>query len=162
MTHPDRGAGQPPESQLLDVWGDTVDRGHLLKAVIIGGAGGLIPMLIADELFPRVEDNASLAHAYALLVGLVASVLMGVICAKLFPPKRVIVESGADDADRQEVLAVLRSERHGIGSVANLPEETKAEMRELELYDLFRDAESEDATSSRLAGAAGSSKGGQN
>jgi hypothetical protein len=126
-----------PGEELLDVWGDTVDRRHLRLAVLIGGAGGLVPLLIADELIPHIEENAALAHAYALLVGLVACVLVGGLCAKLFAPKRIVVEAGTDDEARAEVLDALRGERHGLGSIDDLPAATVAELRELELLDLF-------------------------
>jgi hypothetical protein len=147
MRRPDRGPRQAASHELLEIWGDTVNGRHLLYAVLIGGTGGLLPLLLADALLPRIEDNRSLAHAYALLVGLIACVLMGVICARLFSPQRVVVEAGAEDSDRQEVLNVLRGERLGLGTVGSLPAETVAELRELELYDLFRDGEAESAAS---------------
>jgi hypothetical protein len=59
------------------------------------------------------------------------------VCAKLFKPKREVVEESSDLASRTAVLDQLAAEAGGLGSVADLPEEVAAEMKELGLYDVF-------------------------
>jgi len=72
-----------------------------------------------------------------MLVGLAGCIISGVVCAKLFPPKREVVEAAADPFWREEVLAQLVAESKSIGSISDLPSETIQELKELGLYELF-------------------------
>ena len=66
----------------------------------------------------------------------------GVICARIFPPKRVVTEQdiSSDPAWRAEVLAELENQPGGLGRIADLPPAVVNELKELKLYDLFADA----------------------
>lgn len=74
-----------------------------------------------------------------MLAGLGGCVLAGVICARLFPPKREVVEHSAshDPAWRAEVLAELAAQPGGLGTLADLPPAVVKELKELDLYELF-------------------------
>ncbi|MFI5428606.1 hypothetical protein [Aeromicrobium sp. UC242_57] len=72
------------KSSLLEVWGDTVDSRHLCGAIGLGLtiAGSLY--LAADQIMPSLVDDRTLAHSYALLIGLIGCLVAAVIAAKLF------------------------------------------------------------------------------
>ena len=61
------------------------------------------------------------------------------ICARLFPPKREVVEHSAshDPAWRAEVLAELAAQPGGLGTLADLPPAVVEELKALDLYELF-------------------------
>ena len=125
--------------RLVEVWGDTVDTRHLAWSIAIGLGVSLAGFLIARRLLVSAVATPELARAYAMLAGLAGCVLSGVICARIFPPKREVVEGDAvvDPAWRLEVLARLDEEHGGLGKLADLPPVVMAEMKELGLYELF-------------------------
>ena len=131
-----------PPGQLVEVWGDTVDVRHLAWAIVLGIGISLPAFFLATRVLASVVSSPDLARAYAMLAGLAGCVLAGVLCAVLFKPKRVVVEGeAADPFWRQEVLAKLAEQTGDLGSVDDLPPEVVKEMKELEIYDLFRDFE---------------------
>lgn len=132
---------EPTQPRYLEVWGDTVTGRHLGLSVIIGVVVSLGAYLAAHAYLSRVVAETSLAEAYSLLVGIGACVVAGVISGKLFPPKRRIVVEAAEGDSVAEVIATLSAERGGLGSVEDLPEATVRELKDLDLYDRFREAE---------------------
>jgi multidrug transporter EmrE-like cation transporter len=132
---------EPKKPQYLEVWGDTVTGRHLGLSVIIGVAVALGAYLAANVFFSRTVEEEALAGAYSLLVGIGACVVGGVVCGKLFPPKRRIVTEAAEGDSVGDVIEVLRAERGGLGSVDDLPEPTVRELKDLNLYDRFKAAE---------------------
>lgn len=123
--------------QLAEVWGDVVDVRHLLWAIIIGCAISLPAFLAASWLFTQFVPTPDLARTYALLVGLAGCLIAGAICAKLFPPKRVLKEEMSDVAAREEALAELAAETGDLGNIKDLPPAAVQELRDLGIYDLF-------------------------
>lgn len=121
---------------LVEVWGDVVDIAHLRWSVVIGCVLGLPSYLLAALLFGQVA-TPQLAKAYALLVGLAACLVAGVICARLFAPKRDLVEEPTDAAARDEAITELIAESGELGSVDDLPEAARRELRDLGIEDLF-------------------------
>ena len=128
-------------SHLVEVWGDTVDSRHLAWSVVLGIAISLGAFMVANRIFALFVHDAAMSRAYSMLVGLLACLVAGAVCARLFKPKRRVVEETADTARLQSVLDQLAAEPGGLGSVADLPPAVAAEMKELGLYDLFADAE---------------------
>ncbi|WP_286936940.1 hypothetical protein [Achromobacter sp. UBA4530] len=130
---------QAPSTRLAEVWSDTVDLRHLAWAIGIGISVSVAGFFAARRWLRGVVASPELAHAYAMLAGLAGCVLAGVICARLFPPKREVVEHSAthDPAWRAEVLAELAEQPGGLGTLADLPEAVVRELKELDLYDLF-------------------------
>lgn len=144
----DAAANNP---RLADVWNDTVDTRHLALSLLIS-----IPIcagcfLLANALFVQWVATPQIARAYAMLVGLAGCVVSGAICSALFKPKRTIVEEATDATALQEVITELRADIGGLGKLADLPPHTVAELRSLGLYELFRDAEAEDARAAATA-----------
>lgn len=131
------GTAHVPQGNLAEVWGDTVDLGHLGKAVLIGAAVSLACFFVANLLLAAAVSTPDLARAYAMLAGLGGCLVGGAICARLFPPKREVVEHSTESFWQEEVLDQLASEHGTLGSVSDLPAATVREMKELELYDLF-------------------------
>lgn len=133
-----------PRWRLIEVWNDTVDVRHLAWAIVIGIVISVASFLAASRLLRGAVESAQLAHAYAMLAGLAGCVIAGALCARLFEPKRRIVEDGqpADPAWWREVLADLNA-GGGLGTEGDLPPAAVAELKELELYDLFAKAQAE-------------------
>ncbi|MGJ7612903.1 MULTISPECIES: hypothetical protein [unclassified Variovorax] len=128
----------PARWRLVEIWGDTADLGHLAWAIVIGVAVSLTGYLVASRVLASLVSTPELARAYAMLAGLGGCVVSGVICAKLFTPKREVVEGAeADPRWREEVLAELAGEHGTLGSVDDLPPSVVREMKELQIYDLF-------------------------
>ena len=132
-----------------EVWGDIVDLKHLGLAVVIGGALSLATFLICIKILSPLAATAALGRSYAMLAGLIGCVVSGVICARLFEPKRIIVETETDPAWRMETMDQLAAEEGSIGNIADLSPAVAAEMKELGLYDLFA---SYDVNARRAAG----------
>lgn len=124
-------------SPFVEVWGDTVDIRHLAWSVVLGIAISLGAFEIARRVLSTSVPDAAMSRAYAMLVGLGGCLLAGAICAKLFKPKREVVEEASDLTRREAVLEQLAAEAGGLGSLADLPPEAVAEMKELGLYDVF-------------------------
>ncbi|MDQ0081755.1 hypothetical protein J2W35_002094 [Variovorax boronicumulans] len=128
----------PARWRLVEIWGDTADLGHLAWSIAIGIAVSLTGYLVASRVLMSTVGTPELARAYAMLAGLGGCVVSGLICAKLFTPKREVIEGAAADPRwREEVLAELAGEQGDLGSVDDLPPAVVREMKELEIHDLF-------------------------
>ncbi|HEX7865446.1 MAG TPA: hypothetical protein VF555_10875 [Variovorax sp.] len=128
----------PARWRLVEIWGDTADLGHLAWSIAIGVAVSLTGYLVASRVLASTVGTPELARAYAMLAGLGGCVVSGLICAKLFTPKREVVEgTDADPRWREEVLAELAAEHGGLGSMDDLPPVVVREMKELEIHELF-------------------------
>ncbi|NKY58182.1 hypothetical protein [Nocardia flavorosea] len=140
-TAPPASGGEHP--QYLEVWGDTVVGRHLAVSVVIGIGVSLAALLLSDWAFSSFVANESLAEAYALLVGIAGCVVAGVICGRMFRPKRIVVTDASEDVAVGEVIAALREERQGLGSLDDLPDHTRRELEDLGLQPRFAAAERE-------------------
>lgn len=138
LTQTSRSTSPP---RYFEVWGDTVVGHHLAIAVFLGGGLSVGALLVATRLFASTVDDSSLAKAYALLVGIAFCIISGVICARLFRPKRIIAADASEGDAVGDVIRILQEERQGLGTIADLPPATVRELKELDLYDRFIDAE---------------------
>ncbi|MDR5766804.1 MULTISPECIES: hypothetical protein [unclassified Caballeronia] len=137
-------SAETTEYQLVEIWGDTVDTRHLAWSVVLGIAISYGAFAIANRVLAAYVPDAAMARAYAMLVGLAGCLIAGAVCAKLFKPKREVVEEAHGAAGREEVLKQLANEAGGLGRVADLPPSVVAEMKELGLYELFAEYEQRD------------------
>ena len=135
--------------KLYEVWNDTVDSRHLAMAMAIGAAVSLATFFAAQQVLLGMVESAQMARAYAMLIGILGCLAGGIISALLFKPKREVVEHAADPTFRQQVLADLQAEHGTLGRLDDLPAEVVTELRELALYDLFREAEAAEARQSK-------------
>ncbi|MDI9900694.1 hypothetical protein QM716_12605 [Rhodococcus sp. IEGM 1409] len=141
---------EPTEQQqtYLEVWGDTVNGRHLAISVLVGSVVGASTLLAAQALFERVVSEPSLAQAYSLLVGIAACLLAGVVCGIFIKPKRIVALAAADAESIDGVITMMSEQRQGLGTLADIPEQSQQELRELGLYDHFATAEAEQAPAS--------------
>ena len=137
----DQPLSPPKRQNLYEVWGDTIDGRDLMLSIGIGAVVSLGAYFGALYLLQPIVESAQMAKTYAMLVGVLGCLGAGVISAKLFPPKRDVQEHAADPAFREQVVADLLKEYGSLGRLEDLSEEVIAELRELELYDLFREAQ---------------------
>ena len=141
---PGAAAGASP--RYAEVWGDTVDTAHLGWSVLIGVVVSFGAFELALRILQPLVTQAAMGRAYAMLVGLAGCLAAGAICARLFKPKRIVVEQEAsDEGVRAELIARLVAEAGPLGSVQALPGYVVAEMKEVGLYDLFADAQARHA-----------------
>lgn len=122
---------------LYEVWGDTVDKRHLAYAIGIGAVVSLGAFFVAQHLLLGWVASAQMARAYAMLIGILGCLGGGAISAALFKPKRLVVEHQADPAWRAQTLAALQNEFGDLGRLSDLPPQTVAELKEMDLYELF-------------------------
>lgn len=127
--------------ELFEVWGDTVDGRHLIYSIGIGAIVSLGAFFLAQYLFVGWVASLQMARAYAMLVGILGCLAGGALSAALFKPKRNVIEHLADPAWRSKILIDLQNEYGPLGSLTDLPSATIAELREMDLYDLFADYE---------------------
>lgn len=125
------------KQQLYEVWGDTVDSRHLGYSILIGAVVSLGAFFIAQHFLLSWVASAQMARAYAMLVGILGCLGAGMISASLFKPKRIVVEHQADPAQRAQLLQELKEEFGDLGRLADLPAATLAELKEMDLYELF-------------------------
>ncbi|MBK5541890.1 hypothetical protein JFU57_26775 [Pseudomonas sp. TH07] len=144
--------------ELYEVWGDTVDGRHLIYSIGIGACVSLGAFFGAQHLLNGCVESAQMARAYAMLLGIVGCLIGGAVSARLFKPKRHVVEHQADLGTRTQVLIELQSEFGDLGRLSDMPPETIAELREMDLYELFaqyEQAQVAPATGSDLPAAVG-------
>lgn len=134
-------SAEAADYRLVEIWGDTVDTRHLAWSVVLGIAISFGAFAVANRVLASVVPDPAMARAYAMLVGLGGCLVAGAVCAKLFKPKREVIEEAHGAAGREEVLAQLANEAGGLGRVADLPPAVVAEMKELGLYELFAEYE---------------------
>lgn len=123
--------------ELYEVWGDTINPRHLLYSIGIGAAVSLGTFFTAQHFLLEWVASAQMARAYAMLVGILGCLAGGALSAALFKPKRKVIVHQADPALRAQILIDLQNEFGDLGRLADLPPETIAELREMDLYDLF-------------------------
>ena len=124
------------QSPLAELWGDVVDLRHLAAAIAIDAAISVAVYLVAGRIFRALIPTVAIAHAYAMLAGLLGCVAGGVICAIIFAPKRELVQDQNSDS-RRAALDLLQSETGTLGRSQDLPARAREEMRELGLLDAF-------------------------
>lgn len=139
---------QPAAWRLAEVWGDTVDLRQLAWAIAIGVVLSVLCFYAASHWLRSLVATPQLAHAYAMLAGLAGCIISGIVCARLFPPKREVVEESAaeDPAWQAEVLEELAALPGGLGTPSDLPRAAREELSALGLQALFEPAQPRHAT----------------
>ena len=152
MNNPTPAPASGPDGQLAEIWGDVVSRPQLGKAILIGAVVSLAVYAVALATIAPLASTPAIGKALAMLAGIIGCILGGAICARLFQPKRRVVEQIAPGAIWQtEVLDQIAIEGGAIGSVEDLPAAVAQEMREVGLYSVFQDYE-QDRARNREAG----------
>ncbi|QIB70272.1 hypothetical protein Ami103574_13655 [Aminipila butyrica] len=123
-----------------DVWGDTVDIRHLAIAAVIGIVVSLTLFSTAWHFMQTSLDGVApnLIKAYALLVGILGSLISAAISAKLFKPKRILNEKHFAEEDQLQVLEELGLDRDKEREYLQKAESCIVEeMKSLKIYELF-------------------------
>lgn len=155
-----RPATTPPAvtrdtNNLYEVWGDTVDSRHLVLAILVSSVVSLGTYALALWILADIIESAQMAKAYAMLFGILGCLGGGTISALLFKPKRDVIEHAADPAFREQVVNDLLKEYGSLGRLEETSPEVIAELRDLGLYELFRDAELREQAARESAADAG-------
>ena len=125
--------------ELAEVWGDVVSRPQLAKAMIIGAVLSVAIYYVALATIASMAETPAVGKALAMLAGIFGSVVSGAVCSRMFAPKRVVVEQTQTGTEWQaDILEQLEQEGGPIGRVENLSPVVIQEMREVGLYDLFK------------------------
>jgi hypothetical protein len=136
--------------QLAEIWGDVVSRPQLGKAMVIGAVLSVAVYFIALAVIAPLATTPAVGKALAMLAGILGSVGSGAICARIFPPKRVVVEQVSSGTTWQaDVLEQLEQDGGPIGRVQDLPPVVVEEMRQVGLYEVFQSYEKDRQTGSR-------------
>lgn len=124
-----------------EIWGDVVDIKNLACAIIIGLVVSvtfyIVGLQVIHSMMPDLSE--SLNKAYGLLIGMVGSLLSALISAKLFKPQRIVNEGeGYVEEDQYAVLKELGVDLEKEAELLKAADpQIIAEMKELEIYDLF-------------------------
>ncbi|TWB08717.1 hypothetical protein FBZ99_11823 [Rhizobium sp. ERR 1071] len=130
------------QGQLAEVWGDVVSRPQLGKAMMIGAVMSVAVYFVALQIIAPLAATPAVGKALAMLAGIIGSVASGAVCARIYPPKRVVSEHVADaSAWQMEVLEQLEQEGGQIGRLSDLPPVVAEEMRQVGLYEVFQSYE---------------------
>lgn len=129
--------------QYVQVWGDAVNPKHLWLSVLLGAATGLGALLLAGAALRSTSISAELQDGYALLAGLLGCLIAAVVCAKLFPPKRIVHEHALSPDEHQAAIQEILAD-NGRGSTGELSPHAARELRSVGLYDAFAQAQQRD------------------
>ncbi|MBY5377298.1 hypothetical protein [Rhizobium leguminosarum] len=142
MTEPNALRAPGSQGQLAEIWGDVVSRPQLGKAMIIGAVMSIAVYFAALQIIAPLAATPAVGKALAMLAGIIGSVASGAVCARIFPPKRVVSDHVADAGAWQvEVLEQLEQEGGPIGQLSDLPPVVAEEMRQVGLYEVFQNYE---------------------
>lgn len=129
-------------SNLVEVWGDTVDSRSMLFAILIGSVVSTGTFLLAKFFMSSLSGDTTLLNGYAMLIGLGGCLLSGFICSVMFKPARTVISSQEDNSENVKAFIVeLIKDDSNYTSVNDLPSEVKKELELLQLLSVFQEAE---------------------
>jgi hypothetical protein len=107
--------------------------------MIIGAVLSVAIYYVALATIASMAETPAVGKALAMLAGIFGSVVSGAVCSRMFAPKRVVVEQTQTGTEWQaDILEQLEQEGGPIGRVEDLSPVVIQEMREVGLYDLFK------------------------
>lgn len=131
------------KSEYISFWGDTVDGKELfigiIVSVIVSYAAFYGGKVYLSTHFADIEKK--LISGYSLFLGLVAAVVVAVIIAKIFKPKRIFCEDECN-FDQEKFIQEYKIdlEQEALHLKNSSPEIIK-EMKQLGLYSIFAEKE---------------------
>ncbi|WP_443506698.1 hypothetical protein [Psychrobacter alimentarius] len=129
-------------SDLVEVWGDTVNFKSMLFAIVIGSVVSTGTFLLAKFFLSSSSGDTTLLNGYAMLIGLGGCLLSGFICSIMFKPARTVISSQEDNSENVKAFIVdLIKDDPNYTSVDDLPAEVKEELNLLQLMTVFQEAE---------------------
>lgn len=122
----------------IEVWGDTVSPRHLLYSIIMGVSFASAVFLGGRWLLGQLGTDPQMIGSYSLLIGIGACIVVAVVAARLFKPKRVVVESELGAGSRESAMDAIEAEVGPIGDPDQFPPAVLKEVQMLGLYDDFK------------------------
>lgn len=122
----------------IEVWGDTVSPRHLLYSIIMGVGFATAVFLGGRWLLGQLGIDPQMIGSYSLLIGIGACIVVAVVCARLFKPKRVVVETEHGSSSRDSAMDAMEAEVGPIGNPDEFPPAVLEEVKMLGLYDDFK------------------------
>ncbi|WP_293699788.1 hypothetical protein [uncultured Agrococcus sp.] len=129
---------QQQEETYIEVWGDTVSPRHLLYSIIMGVGFATSVFLGGRWLLRALGTDEQMVGSYSLLIGIGACIVVAVVCARLFKPKRVLVENEYGASSRESAMDAMEAEVGPIGDPDTFPPAVLEEVKMLGLYDDFK------------------------
>lgn len=129
---------QQQEETYIEVWGDTVSPRHLLYSIIMGVGFATSIFLGGRWLLGAIGTEERLVGSYSLLIGIGSCIVVAVVCARLFKPKRVLVENEYGASSRESAMDAMEAEVGPIGDPDTFPPAVLEEVKMLGLYDDFK------------------------
>ena len=129
------------DTKYLLIWGDTVKFKDLISSLIIGMVFGSVSA--QGGLWYLKTYHADMSRGAlmgtALLIGALSCILAGAINAKLFAPKRVLIEgnSASDTLDAKLFIDLGLEPELEAEYLKETPPDVIEEMKQLALYDFF-------------------------
>ncbi|HIY67363.1 MAG TPA: hypothetical protein H9830_13940 [Candidatus Agrococcus pullicola] len=129
---------QQQEETYIEVWGDTVSPRHLLYSIIMGVGFATSVFLGGRWLLRALGTDEQMVGSYSLLIGIGACIVVAVVCARFFKPKRVLVENEYGASSRESAMDAMEAEVGPIGDPDTFPPAVLEEVKMLGLYDDFK------------------------
>lgn len=123
-------------STYLEILGDTVSPTHVIFSTIISIVLGLGGFLVGNKIFPTIAEEKMVA-SYSLLLGIGGCVIALILCAFLFRPKRILIESQLVRKNSEDILKDLQVDpKEEYEAIIN-DTLIKKEMADLKILDIF-------------------------
>lgn len=127
------------KEEYLIVWGDTVDFKQLIIGLFVGSLVGYLSFIGGHAYLINNHSDLTkgLLMGYSLLFGVGGCLVIWLITAAIFKPKRIFHEEGFV-VDQELVLRELNIDvKKETEYLKEVPAEIIVEMKKLELHDLF-------------------------
>lgn len=121
------------------VWGDLVSLKELVIASILGIAITMGMFFLGQYIFHELVEglDEALADGYSLLIGVSGVFISGFISAKLFKPKRIVIDKMETQGIEEVLKAAGITRDEEAAALAEASPEIIKEMEEIELYGLL-------------------------
>lgn len=95
------------EEQFIEILGDTINSKQLIIAIILSVTTSLGGYQLGQYIFPKITDS-QMVNSYSLLLGIAGTVIVLVLNAALFKPKRVLLEDEVSGNTMEDVFKDLQ------------------------------------------------------
>jgi hypothetical protein len=130
---------QQSKAEFLTVWGDTVDFKQLIIGLTLGAIFGYVSFIGGLQYLKLNHASLSkgLLMGYALLFGVAGCVLVGVVAAMVFKPKRIFHEEDFHINGEMVFQELGIDQKQEAEFLKDTPKEVIEEMHKLQIYHLF-------------------------
>lgn len=93
--------------QFIEILGDTTSSKQLIIAILMSVAISLGGYKLGQYIFPKIA-SPQMVNSYSLLLGIAGTVIVLVLNAILFKPKRILVEDEVSNSTMEDVFKDLQ------------------------------------------------------